>query len=191
MPPANCPFAGVPKLLFAKTFLPLFTYPHVVLIGPLPLKKGGVATRELPFRRVPKLRFANKFLPLFMYPHVVLIGPLPLKKGEVATRKLPFRRVPKLLIVTPPRGPGGRAYLCKRGDRGGARRRTRSSRHPAAAVLVRVGHTKPIPKVGPVTDPCATCTLNGHLVELRSRVKKKNSCLPRSFCSFLCILTSC
>ena len=29
----------------------------------------------------------------------------------------------------------------------------RSPRHPAAAVLVRVGHTKPIPKVGPVTDP--------------------------------------
>ena len=24
---------------------------------------------------------------------------------------------------------------------------------PAAAVLVRVGHTKPIPKVGPATDP--------------------------------------
>ena len=30
---------------------------------------------------------------------------------------------------------------------------SRSSRHPAAAVLVRVGHTKPTPKAGPVTDP--------------------------------------
>ena len=47
----------------------------------------------------------------------------------------------------------GHVIVFKRGDRVGARRRLRSSRHPAVAVLVRVGHTKPITKVGPVTDP--------------------------------------
>ena len=78
-------------------------------------------------------------------------------------------------VVLHKRGPGARAHLCKRGDRGRARCETRSSRHPAATVLVREGHTKPMTKAGPVTDPLrAMCTLNGHLVKLLSRVKNRN-----------------
>ena len=69
-------------------------------------------------------------------------GPAPPSEARAPARSAVCPRT--FAHVVPPR---------KRGDRGGAGRRTRSSRPPAAAVLVRVGHTKPIPKVGPVTDP--------------------------------------
>ena len=126
--------------------------------------------------------------------------------------EIPLEEMGDVIVLTgdcnTPRRPGGHAHPCKRGDRGRARCRTRSSRHPAAAVLVGVGHALPppcvqrtlcptntirldriflghnymldtggggTPKRNPqpalslTHDPPALCTLDGHLVELRSK----------------------
>ena len=106
------------------------------------IKKNRIFCHSVVGCLTPAVSGAHMWVAWLHYP-CLLRGPHAGTKLEVATN----------CIVTPPRGPGGRAYPCKRGDMGGARRKTRSSRHPAAAVLVRVGHTKPITKVGPFTDP--------------------------------------